>query len=30
MGFLDEFVVRRPGDIAECCADTSKAERELD
>jgi UDP-glucose 4-epimerase len=29
MGFLDEAVVRRPGDIAECCADASKAEREL-
>jgi UDP-glucose 4-epimerase len=30
MGFLDEAVARRPGDIAECCADASKAERELD
>jgi len=29
MGFLDETVVRRPGDIAECCVDASKAEREL-
>jgi len=30
MGFLDESVARRPGDIAECCADALKAERELD
>lgn len=31
MGFLDEAVARRTGDIAECCADdASKAERELD
>ncbi len=30
MGFLDEAVARRLGDIAECCADASKAERELD
>ena len=29
MRFLDEIVARRLGDIAECCADASKAEREL-
>jgi UDP-glucose 4-epimerase len=29
MGFLDEAVARRPGDIAEYYADASKAEREL-
>ena len=29
MRFLDEIVARRPGDIAECCTDVSKAEREL-
>jgi len=29
MRFLDEIVARRPGDIAECYADVSKAKREL-
>ena len=29
MGFLYEAVARRLGDITECCADASKAEREL-
>ena len=29
MGFLDEAVARRLGDISECWADVSKAEREL-